>query len=305
MKKIVGILLFVVAMPLVGWAQQRMSTAEYINLYKDIAVEKMNTYGIPASITLAQGILESGTGNSELALKANNHFGIKCGRSWTGPSVAHDDDADDECFRKYASVEESYRDHSIFLRESKRYASLFELSKTDYEGWAKGLKAAGYATNPKYAHMLIDLIGRYRLYEYDVPQMAGGIFGAKVFVGEGNAPAPMVRVGLVWGRCNGVRYVVARQGDTYAGLAKTLRLPLSRLLRFNDLPQTQSLEAGDRVYIQAKKGKSERQMRHVVRAGETSHSISQDFGIKLNSLKAKNRSLKKSPPVVGATLKLK
>lgn len=304
MKKIVWVL-FGIGISFGAWGQQRMSTAEYVDRYKDIAIEKMNTYGIPASITLAQGILESGTGNSELALKANNHFGIKCGRSWTGPTVAHDDDADDECFRKYASVEESYRDHSIFLRESKRYASLFELPKTDFEGWAKGLKAAGYATNPKYAEMLIDLIGRHKLYEYDIPQMAGGIFGAKVFVGEGNAPAPMMRVGLTWGRCNGVKYVVARQGDTYAALAEKLRIPLSRLLRLNDLPQTQALQEGERVYIQPKKGKSDRQTAHVVRSGETSHSISQDFGIKLSALKSKNRKLKKSPPTVGDTLKLK
>lgn len=304
MKRIVWIFVCV-AIPLGLWGQNRISTAEYIDLYKDIAVEKMNTYGIPASITLAQGILESGTGNSELALRANNHFGIKCGSSWTGASVFHDDDAENECFRKYPSVEESYRDHSIFLRESKRYASLFELKRDDYEGWAKGLKAAGYATNPKYADILIDLINRYQLYQYDVPQMAGGIFGAKVFVGEGNAPTPMVRVGLMWGRCNGVKYVVARQGDTYAALAEKLRIPLTRLLKFNDLPQTQPLKQGERVYIQAKKSKSDRQTRHIVRSGETSHSISQDFGIKLKSLKAKNKKLKKSPPTVGDTLKLK
>ena len=304
MKQIVWMLFLAVGLPFASWGQQRMSTAEYVDKYKDIAIEKMNSYGIPASITLAQGILESGTGNSELALKANNHFGIKCGKSWTGPSVAHDDDAVGECFRKYSSVEESYRDHSIFLRESPRYASLFNLPKTDYEGWAKGLKAAGYATNPMYAQMLIDLIGRYKLYEYDVPQMAGGIFGSKVFIGEGNAPTPMMRVGLTWGRCNGVKYVVAREGDTYAALAEKLRLPLHRLLKFNDLPQTQPIKAGERIYIQRKKSSSERQTRHIVRAGETSHSISQEFGIKLSSLKAKNRQLKKSPPVVGQTIKL-
>lgn len=297
------VVIFFIGLSLGSWGQRRISTVEYIDRYKDIAIEKMNTYGIPASITLAQGILESGTGNSQLALKANNHFGIKCGRSWTGASVLHDDDATDECFRKYSSVEESYRDHSIFLRESPRYASLFELKSTDYEGWARGLKAAGYATNPKYADILIDLIGRYKLYEYDVPQMAGGVFGSKVFIGEGNAPT--LREGLTWGRCNGVRYVVARQGDTYSSLSTKLRIPLTRLLRFNDLPQTQPLERGERVYIQRKKCKSDRQTRHVVRAGETSHSISQDFGITLRSLKAKNRSLKKSPPFVGATLKLK
>ncbi|WP_036603370.1 glucosaminidase domain-containing protein [Olivibacter sitiensis] len=146
--------------------QYSTSAQQYIERYKSIAVREMNLYGIPASITLAQGLLESGNGNSSLAIQANNHFGIKCTSDWQGPSVLKDDDAVDDCFRSYTTAEESYRDHSQFLLR-KRYEPLFELEKNDYMGWAHGLKKAGYATNPKYADLLIGLIERYELNQYD------------------------------------------------------------------------------------------------------------------------------------------
>ncbi len=149
-------------------AAQDMSRAEYIYKYKDLAVAEMNQYGIPTSITLAQGILESGNGNSELARKSRNHFGIKCHSSWEGKKVYHDDDEEQECFRKYPTVAASYRDHSVFLQKA-RYASLFELAITDYKGWAKGLKKAGYATNPKYPELLIKIIEDNQLQQYDKP----------------------------------------------------------------------------------------------------------------------------------------
>lgn len=142
------------------------SAQDYISRYKPIAIKEMNTYGIPASITLAQGLLESANGNSTLAREANNHFGIKCTSDWRGESFYKDDDRIDDCFRVYDSPEDSFRDHSEFLLR-KRYATLFELDKDDYAGWAKGLRKAGYATNPRYAELLIDLIERYGLYEYD------------------------------------------------------------------------------------------------------------------------------------------
>lgn len=142
------------------------SAQDYISRYKDIAIKEMNTYGIPASITLAQGLLESANGNSTLAREANNHFGIKCTSDWKGGSFLKDDDAIDDCFRVYNSAEDSFRDHSEFLLR-KRYAALFELERNDYVGWAKGLKQAGYATNPRYAQLLIDLIERYELHHYD------------------------------------------------------------------------------------------------------------------------------------------
>lgn len=150
----------------------RTTTAEYIARYKDIAVAEMKTYGIPASITMAQGILESENGNSELARNSNNHFGIKCKAEWTGEKYYHDDDAAQECFRKYAKVEDSYRDHSLFLKGRKHYAFLFNLPVTDYTGWARGLKQAGYATNPSYAELLIKIIETYQLYLLDGGQLA-------------------------------------------------------------------------------------------------------------------------------------
>lgn len=149
-------------------AAQDMSRAEYISKYKDLAVAEMHQYGIPASITLAQGVLESGNGNSELARKSKNHFGIKCHSSWKGKKVYHDDDEAQECFRKYPTVAASYRDHSVFLQKA-RYANLFELAITDYKGWAKGLKKAGYATNPKYPELLIKIIEDNQLQQYDKP----------------------------------------------------------------------------------------------------------------------------------------
>lgn len=141
---------------------------EYIARYHPIAIEEMHLHGIPASIKLAQGILESGSGNSRLAREANNHFGIKCASDWKGPRVYHDDDEKNDCFRSYASPEESFRDHSRFLLR-RRYEKLFTLDRHDYRGWARGLKEAGYATNPRYAELLIDLIERYELYQYDQP----------------------------------------------------------------------------------------------------------------------------------------
>ena len=149
-------------------AQHKISVEDYILNYKDVAIDKMRVYGIPASITLAQGILESGSGNSELARKANNHFGIKCHKDWKGKTFHMDDDAKNECFRKYKSPDESYRDHSLFLTTRDRYADLFELDITDYRGWARGLKKAGYATNPKYPQLLIKIIEENRLYEFDI-----------------------------------------------------------------------------------------------------------------------------------------
>ncbi len=142
-------------------------TNDYIKNYKDLAIEEMKLYNIPASITLSQGILESSNGESMLATKANNHFGIKCHISWEGDRVFHDDDEKGECFRKYSNVEDSYRDHSLFLANSSRYSFLFDIPLTNYKSWAKGLKKAGYATNPKYSKLLINIIKRYNLYQYD------------------------------------------------------------------------------------------------------------------------------------------
>ena len=205
LKKQALLLTFFVSCSFVLQAQNRNKQYEnYIKEYRDIAVEEMKRYQIPASITLAQGLLESGAGQSTLARKSNNHFGIKCGGDWRGKTVKHDDDARNECFRVYNNPKDSYRDHSKFLATRPRYASLFKLDITDYQGWAHGLKKAGYATNPRYAYQLIDIIERYDLYKYD---KKGGLKWMK----ENPYPhQPYLANGLV--------YVVARDGDTWKKL---------------------------------------------------------------------------------------
>jgi flagellum-specific peptidoglycan hydrolase FlgJ len=168
MKRVATFFIYImVCLPMLAGPKWNSRYQAYIDQYKDIAIEEMLRYGIPASITLAQGLLESGAGQSTLAVKGNNHFGIKCHNGWTGPTMLKDDDRKDDCFRVYSSPYESYEDHSKFLASSQRYRSLFSLKTTDYKGWARGLKAAGYATNPVYAQSLIDIIERYGLYQYD------------------------------------------------------------------------------------------------------------------------------------------
>lgn len=194
---------------------------KYIDDFKGIAKNNMTQYGIPASITLAQGILESGSGTGVLSVKANNHFGIKCHQGWTGPSVRHDDDSAQECFRKYEKASESYRDHSLFLTTRSRYASLFELPKDDYKAWAKGLKAAGYATDPKYPDKLISLIERYQLYQYDEEVLKSGT------VNRSNSSKSKD------GYSEKIYTVV--QGDTLYSISKKNNIPLDELKRKNNL----------------------------------------------------------------------
>ena len=209
---------------------------EYIKKYRDIAVEEMERYHIPASITLAQGLLESGAGQGTLARKSNNHFGIKCGGDWRGKSVKHDDDARDECFRVYKNAADSYRDHSKFLAGRPRYASLFKLDMTDYKGWAHGLKKAGYATNPRYAYQLIDIIERYDLYKYD---KKGGLKWMKE---NPNPHQPYLANGLV--------YVIGRSGDTWKSLSKEFDISKRKLRKYNDLYKDYVIQDGDILYLE-------------------------------------------------------
>lgn len=204
--------------------------AAYIKLYAPIAQEEMALYKIPASITLAQGILESGAGEGELTLKANNHFGIKC-HGWSGGGVYHDDDRPQECFRKYNHPKYSYRDHSLFLTERKRYAGLFELDIDDYVGWAKGLKAAGYATDRKYPDKLISLIERYELYKYD-----GEVLGTD-----------MVAYNERKQNISSDRYVV-KQGDTLYSIAKRYDLTVEQLKKYNNL-RDNAIGIGQILYV--------------------------------------------------------
>lgn len=221
---------------------------EYIKNYKDIAIVEMQRYKIPASITLAQAILESGSGKGSLAVKANNHFGIKCHVGWQGDSVEHDDDDKGECFRKYARVEESFEDHSQFLVNRPRYAFLFQLASDDYKGWAEGLKTAGYATDPKYPAKLISLIERYKLYQYD--QEALGKEVTQTPITEKNEVERSQRtvVKPVEPRVVAPKIYVVKQGDTLYGISKKTNVSVENLMKINRL-SSELLQIGQKLKL--------------------------------------------------------
>lgn len=248
----------------------------YFDKYKDVAVEQMLKYRIPASITLAQGVLESGAGNSELATKANNHFGIKC-NGWTGRKSYHDDDARNECFRAYDNVYESYQDHSVFLTTSKRYGSLFQLKLTDYKGWARGLKTCGYATSPTYATKLIEIIELYKLYQYDTAKDFDKFQTQQVKSGDSRQIYAF----------NKNYYLKARRGDTFRSLAKEVDISYRKLARYNERDKNDVLEEGEIVWLKKKQNKAPKNYKgrlHYVKNGESMYSISQLYGIKLKKL---------------------
>ncbi len=287
--------LAVAAGPLSDDRVQELTREQYIARYKNIAVTQMHRYGIPASIILAQACLESGNGNSRLAVEANNHFGIKC-HEWEGDRIYHDDDAAGECFRKYPTPEDSYYDHSEFLKTRPRYAGLFELEHGDYKGWANGLKEAGYATNPRYAQLLIDLIEKNRLYVYDsYPYSETGKESVVTGVPSGSDfPAKDDDVFIISlerriRMTNGKRYVLAAPGDTYRSLAAEYRLFRGEITRFNDVPGKAGLAVGEKVYLERKaKKSSEGPATWTSRDGETWRDVSQRFGIRQGSLKDMN-----------------
>lgn len=288
------LLAFFVFGGLVLQAQSRNKQYEdYIKEYREVAVEEMRRYHIPASITLAQGLLESGAGQGTLARKSNNHFGIKCGGDWRGKTVKHDDDARNECFRVYKNAKESYRDHSKFLAGRSRYAALFKLNITDYKGWAHGLKKAGYATNPRYAYQLIDIIERYDLYKYD---KKGGLKWMKE---NPNPHQPYLANGLV--------YVIARDGDTWKNLSKELDISQRKLRKYNDLYKGYELQDGDIIYLEKKNRKAQKgYIVHVLRAGESMYSVSQKYGIRLKRLYKMNKMRPEdSAPQIGTILRLR
>ena len=266
---------------------------EYIKKYRDIAVEEMKKYHIPASITLAQGLLESGAGQSTLARKSNNHFGIKCGSDWRGKTVRHDDDERNECFRAYKHPKQSYEDDSKFLVSRPRYASLFKLKITDYKGWARGLKKAGYATNPRYAEQLIGIIELYDLDKYD---KKGGLKWMKE---NPNPHQPYIANGLV--------YIVVRSGDTWKSISKEFDIRRKKLRKYNDLYKGYELKVGDILYLEKKNRRADKEhIVHVLRAGESMYSISQKYGIRLSRLYKLNKmSEDESTPEVGTILRLR
>ena len=273
----------------------------YIDKYSSLAVEEMYRTGVPASITLAQGLLESGYGLSELAVKGNNHFGIKCHNTWTGAKVYHDDDAKGECFRKYDSPEESFRDHSDFLRYRDRYKFLFDLELTDYRGWAHGLRKAGYATDPKYPEKLIRLIEEYGLHMYDapfdmseepvahpVPQSPAKLEQPRPLSGSQREVFRFDLSRQLYSQ-NGVPFVYAAEGETYATIARSYRLFVKEILKFNDLDEEEELLPGTVVYLRKKKKASHPGLdRYVVEEGQTLRDISQRFAVRMKDMCRRN-----------------
>ena len=260
---------------------------DYIDLYKDIAIEQMLKHNIPASITLAQGLLESGAGRSTLAVKGNNHFGIKC-HEWNGPTMIKSDDRPDDCFRVYTNPKQSYEDHSAFLKRP-RYKSLFQLSRTDYRGWARGLKACGYATNPAYAQSLINIIETYQLYIYDNAKhydrfMANHAGTSNSLRIEGTSPHRIYSY-------NKNYYIRARKGDTFRSLSQEMGVSRRNLAKYNELDKNYTLKEGDIIYLKKKRTKATKEYKHrlhTVRNGESLYSIAQLYGIRLSSLYKKN-----------------
>lgn len=283
-----------------GFSDSTKERAEaYISQYSSLAVEEMCRSGIPASITLAQGLLESGYGRSTLATKANNHFGIKCHSDWKGETVYHDDDAKGECFRKYPQVLDSYRDHSDFLRYKSRYASLFELEMTDYKAWAHGLKKAGYATDPKYAYKLIGIIETYKLNRFDVlnaeekelvPETPLQLEQPVKFEGSGRHGTFAVSLAREVLQINGTAFIYARRYETYESIAKLYDLFPKELAAFNDSKDPhRTLEGGEIVYLQPKANKAVKGLdKHICEEGETLYDISRKFAVKLSSLMKMN-----------------
>jgi len=302
-------------------AQQNPNVITYINTYKELAISEMKRSGIPASIILAQGIHETEAGTSELVRKSNNHFGIKCKDEWTGAVVYHDDDARGECFRSYATPLDSYKDHSDFLRNSQRYAFLFKLDPEDYEGWAYGLRKAGYATNIRYSQILIKLVKDYDLQQYslialgklkpsdglvlqdpgqeknDHPVMT--MAAADSVTGTSDRPAMAAQQ---WPEgefvINNAKVVFARGGVSLLSIADRYDLSLARLLDFNDLKEEDVLRGDQLLFLQRKRKVGNTEY-HIVREGESLYSIAQSEGVRYQELLAMNQLTKDAQPAVG------
>ena len=275
---LIALLTLAACLPVEAQMKWSQSYQQYFDQYKDLAIEQMLRYHIPARITLAQGVLESGAGRSELTVKGNNHFGIKC-HGWTGKTIYHDDDEDNECFRAYKNAYDSYEDHSKFLTSSSRYSSLFELKQTDYKGWAYGLKACGYATNPRYAIQLIDIIQLYKLYEYD---------SAKKYdkFQEHETHGKHMLAHQVYAFNNNY-YVIAKAGDTFRSIGEDVGVSYKKLAKYNENDREAQLEEGDYVWLQKKRRNAPKEYKkrpHIVSDGESMYSISQKYGIRLKYL---------------------
>lgn len=306
------------------------AAVNYINTYRDIAVSEMKRTGVPASITLAQGMVESDYGRSTLARTANNHFGIKCHNGWTGPTVRHHDDRRNDCFRKYRSPQESFYDHSDFLKTGVRYSSLFNLDPTDYKAWARGLKKAGYATDPRYDELLINKIEEYKLYEYDRNYAAAGVkpdsstaASKPVSSGEKGALKPveqkeekaeeemgtfgavMARIPRIMER-NRVQYLIVKEGETREKIESEFNLFRWELPRYNELNENFIVSQGQILYLEPKRDKAEPGKEfHYAAEGETMYDISQQYAVRLKSLLEMNRMSDGQQPVKGQKIWLR
>ena len=296
-----------------GVPMKEFSPGDYINIFYEDAVKEMIENGVPASVTLAQGMLESGYGNSPLAVYANNHFGLKCHKEWEGETFNMDDDEKDECFRKYDNVIESYFDHSLFLKSRDRYSFLFNLSLTDYNGWAKGLKDAGYATHPNYAIDIIDIIEKYRLYELDRNGFIPELTDINVYKNHTSEKLLKLkkeaRLNKIINKHTILKFnksecVIVKPGDTYMKIAQEFKMSTGSLKKNNDFDFKKELLAGEKIYLKPKRSKGQERY-HLVSEGETMEYISQLYGIKLNSLYEKNRMNPGSQPKADEILYLR
>ncbi|MDP3913724.1 MAG: glucosaminidase domain-containing protein [Bacteroidota bacterium] len=287
----------------------QLTRDEYIRKFYKLAISEMQRSGIPASITLAQGCWESGNGNSRLATEANNHFGIKCKSEWRGKKIYHDDDASQECFRKYAHAEASYIDHSNFLMSGSRYSFLFQLDPKDYVAWAHGLKKAGYATDPTYAQRLIKIIEEYKLHVYDEYVDNRQLASLK------NEPAPVKIQPSTLGKINsrhkielrnGLRTVVVEEGDSYQSITKDLALKDWELHTYNDIEKDSKVRVNEILYIEAKYKKGNKDHKqHVAEDGDTMHYIAQRYALRMKPLLKRNRMKKGEEPVAGQLVYLR
>ncbi len=312
LKSLILLTLLLIASGVSG--QSKNTIHQYIDTWSPVAMEEMRRHGIPASIKLAQGILESGNGNSLLARNANNHFGIKC-HGWAGATFHKDDDLRNECFRAYRDASESFSDHSAFLTSRGRYSSLFELDVMDYKAWARGLRQAGYATNPRYPELLISIIERNDLTRYDRMAMqvvaeqtkplvsrtrevsAGAPSGEEIFPVPLSGPRQQLTN-------NRIRYVRARPGDTPASVAEELDMYTWQIIRYNDLDEDRSIVPGQIIYLQPKRRRGAFP-HHLVQSGETMYDISQKYGIRLSQLYRRNKMEKGMEPHAGQQLLLR
>ena len=279
-------------------AQKKLKTyVDYIDKYNILAIDQMIRYKIPASITLAQALVETGAGTSNLANSSNNHFGIKCHTDWTGETVYRYDDEGPKksCFRKYNTIEESYEDHSLFLKRP-HYAVLFLYDIRDYTSWARGLQECGYATNPNYANILINCVETYELWRYDENL---SLPGKNKEENQRRRRPSYITYGLL--------YVEADANDSFDKIAYDMGFKVKNLLKYNDVPKSDfPLKKGDIVYLEKKKKKADAPYStYVVKVGDSMHRISQHYGIRLKNLYKINKKKSDYIPTVGDVLKLR